>query len=45
MYRALKWGAVLIGGYLVLSHYTGAGKLISSASAGASTVAKTLQGR
>jgi hypothetical protein len=45
MRTALKYGAILIGGYLVLSHFTGAGKVISAAATGATTVTRGLQGR
>jgi len=36
---------VLIGMYLLVANATGAGKLLSSGSSGATSVIKTLQGR
>jgi hypothetical protein len=43
--RALKWGAGLIAGYLVLTHYTGFAKDVSAGSSGAVSITKALQGR
>lgn len=43
--KALTYSAVLIGVYLVVSHATEAGKLLSSAGSTASGYAKILQGR
>lgn len=42
---ALKWGFVLIGGYLLLSRATEAGRLVESGGSTANTLARTLQGR
>ena len=42
---ALKYGAGLIGLYLVVYYGTNAGKVVSSGAAGASTVIKSLQGK
>lgn len=42
---AVKYGAVLIGIYLVSYYYTGAGTLTNDAFAGATNVVKSLQGR
>lgn len=43
--RVVVYSAVLIGIYLVVSHATGAGRLLSSAGSAASGYAKVLQGR
>jgi hypothetical protein len=43
--KALKYGAVLIGTYLVVVHYTGAGKDIGAATGFVTGVTKTFQGR
>jgi hypothetical protein len=45
MKTTLKYGAVLIGVYLLVSHGTNGGKLMKNAAAGGSQVIKTLQGR
>lgn len=45
MARALKYGAALIGTYLVVVYATGAGKLITSTGNAAVGVTKALQGR
>ena len=45
MSRALKYGAVLIGGYLVLANFTGFGKDINAAGGQAVALTKALQGR
>jgi hypothetical protein len=42
---ALKYFAVLVGSYILVSHYTGAGTLIAKTASGASSFTKTLQGR
>jgi hypothetical protein len=43
--KAIKYGAVLIGLYLVVYYSTGTGVLAEQGSAGAATVVKALQGR
>jgi hypothetical protein len=43
--KFLTYSGVLIGVYLLVSHATGAGTLITDISGGASKYAKTLQGR
>jgi hypothetical protein len=43
--RALKYGAVLIGTYLVVVYATGFGKAVGAASKGAVGITKALQGR
>lgn len=45
MKTALKYGAILIGAYLVVYYGTGAGKVIHTGAAGAVSIAKALQGR
>jgi hypothetical protein len=45
MKKALFYSAALIGTYLLVSHATDAGKLITSGGSAASQFAKTLQGR
>jgi len=45
MNRFLVGSGALIAIYLLVSHATGAGTLISSTASGASKYAKTLQGR
>jgi len=45
MRTALKYSAVLIGTYLLVSHATGAGSLITKTAQGAGSFAKVLQGR
>lgn len=41
----VKWGVVLIGGYLVLRYRQGAKSVITSGAAGTSQIVKTFQGR
>jgi hypothetical protein len=43
--KALKYGAVLIGGYLIVAHYTGFGKAITATGGQAVSLTKALQGR
>jgi hypothetical protein len=43
--KAIKYSAVLIGIYLAVAYATGAGKLVTSVTSGASRYARTLQGR
>lgn len=43
--KAVKYGAVLIGVYLIAANATGWGKLLLNAGTAGSGVAKTLQGR
>jgi len=43
--KAMFYSAVLIGTYLLVAHATAAGSLIKSGASGASTYARTLQGR
>lgn len=43
--KAVTWSFVLIGGYLVLSRATSAGKLLESGGGQVNTFARTLQGR
>ena len=43
--KALGWGAGLIALYLVVANATGFGTDVTQSANGASTVAKTLQGR
>ena len=45
MKRVLLWGAVLIGGYLVLKNYKGFVADLNATTQGAGNIAKTLQGR
>lgn len=45
MKKALTYGAGLIAIYLVVAHYTGAGKFVTSSGTAVSGVVKTLQGR
>jgi hypothetical protein len=45
MNKALKYFAVLVGTYIVVSKATGAGTLLTKGAAGASQFTKTLQGR
>ena len=45
MNRALKYGAVLIGSYLVLAYATGFGKAVSAGGGQAVAITKALQGR
>lgn len=45
MKTALKYGAVLIGLYIVVANGTNFGKAFSSTANGTASVAKTLQGR
>jgi hypothetical protein len=41
----MKYSAVLIGVYLMVSHASGAGSLFKNGAAGLSTITKSLQGR
>lgn len=43
--QALKIGGVLIGMYLLAAHYTGWGKLMTSAGTAGGGIIKNLQGR
>jgi hypothetical protein len=43
--KALKYGAVLIGGYLVLAYSTGFGRDISAVTGFVTKTTKTLQAR
>lgn len=43
--KALTWSFVLIGGYLVLSRATDAGRLLDSGGRNTNTLFRTLQGR
>lgn len=43
--KVVKYGAVLIGIYLLVYYSTGSGQLISNGSTGAATVVKAFQGR
>jgi hypothetical protein len=43
--RALYYGAVLIGTYLVVANATSAGRLIGAAGTSGSQLVKTFQGR
>ncbi len=43
--KALKYGAALIGGYLVLAYSTGFGRDMSAATTFVTKTTKTLQGR
>lgn len=45
MRKALFYGTLLIGTYLVVSHATGAGRFMTSAAGGGATVIKAFQGR
>lgn len=45
MKTAVKYGATLIGLYLVVAYATGSGRLINASSSGASNVIKAFQGR
>lgn len=45
MNRALKYSAVLIGGYLVVAYATGFGKAITATGGQAVALTKALQGR
>lgn len=45
MRQLAKYGAVLIGLYLVVYYSTGAGTVAEKGSAGAATIVKSLQGR
>jgi len=45
MKKALTYGAGLIALYLVASHASGAGSVISAGAKGGSTLIKTFQGR
>lgn len=43
--KALTYGAVLIGTYILVAHYTGAGNLLTKGGSALSGVVKTFQGR
>jgi hypothetical protein len=43
--KALKYGAVLIGTYLVVVYYTGTGKDLTAATGFVTGITKALQGR
>jgi hypothetical protein len=43
--KVLVYGAALIGGYLVLVHYTGFAKDVNSAGSGSVNLIKAFQGR
>ncbi len=43
--KALLWGALLIGGYLVLVNFTGFTSDVSTAGTGAVNLVKAFQGR
>jgi len=43
--KVITTTGVLVGVYLVVSHYTGAGKLLTSGASAYATAVKTLQGR
>jgi hypothetical protein len=43
--RVLKYGAILIGTYLVVAHATGAGILLNGAGGQTVAVTRALQGR
>lgn len=45
MKKALTYGAVLIGAYIVIANGTNFGRAFTSAASGTSGVIKTLQGR
>lgn len=45
MKQALKYGAVLIGAYIVIANGTNFGRAFTAASTGSSGIIKTLQGR
>lgn len=45
MNRALKYGAVLIGTYLLVVHFSGAGEVLRSGGGEAVALTKALQGR
>jgi len=45
MKKVLLYGAILIGGYVLVVNSTGAGTLINDATSGVTGLAKTLQGR
>ena len=45
MKRVILYGAVLIGVYLGVYYYTGAGTLITDSTTGATSVVQALQGR
>lgn len=43
--KIIKWGAVLIGVYLVVTHVSNAGTLVTDTTNGGATIVKSLQGR
>lgn len=45
MTKLAKYGAVLIAGYLAVAYATGTGRVLSTATTGASNVIKAFQGR
>ena len=45
MKKVLFWGGVLIGGYIVVTHATGASRTLNSAGRGSVNLVKAFQGR
>lgn len=45
MKKVLFWGAVLIGGYLVVSHATGSSRILASSGKSSVNLVKAFQGR
>lgn len=45
MRKVLFWGAILIGGYLVVQHATGASRDLNAAGRGSVNLVKAFQGR
>jgi hypothetical protein len=45
MRQALFYGAVLVGTYLLVSHATGGGRLLTSGAGATATVVRAFQGR
>ena len=45
MKKAVFYGAVLIGAYVLVVNFTGSGQVINGATSGATSVIKALQGR
>ena len=45
MRQLMKYGALLIGGYLLVAYATGSGAVITKATSGASNVIRSFQGR
>jgi len=43
--KFLTYGALLIGGYLVVTHYTGAARTLNAAGSGSVNLIKAFQGR